>query len=123
MLAAERQIQALATGIADVAEVAAVGSGRDKLDIVAVEGVEDVGTPGQALGGRASQAQLYGARDHLLQVGVAGKVVGQPARRRRIGAAELDHGRPARLVVVGARVSAAVGVSVKPSAGFRRLKV
>src|ERR1700691_5008370 len=95
-LTAERQVKALPARIADIIKVPSIGSSRDELDVISVDGMEYVRTPHQALMGKiAPSSHLEGAADHLLQIWTACKSVRQSARRGRVGAAECDDGRRA----------------------------
>src|SRR4029077_3083143 len=79
------------------------GGGRYELYVITVDGAEYIRTPHQALIGQTAPcAQLHRTRDDLLQIRIAGEVIGQAAGYCRVGAAEFDHRRrAARLIVVG----------------------
>ena len=71
------------------------------------------------VGGRAARAYLGRARDHLLEVRVARKIIGKPAGRGRIRAAELNHGRRAAcLVVIGVEGERIRRCQGKPQGGI-----
>src|SRR4029077_20908970 len=68
---AHREVQALPAGTADVVKVAGIGRRGDELEVVAIEGAKNVGTPVQApLGEIAAQAYLECLRNHLFQIRV-----------------------------------------------------
>src|SRR6202023_1452974 len=75
--AAQRQIKSLPARTANVGEIALVGGGRDKLDVIPIDGMEQICAPHQPLIGQTTPyARLEGSRDHLVQARVACEGVG-----------------------------------------------
>ncbi len=98
---AQHQLDALAPGAADVAEVAGVDrvAGADELDIVVGQRAIRGGAPAPARL-LAARTDLHGARQHLLQRRIGQEAVRQLAGRQRVGAGELDGRRRAHAFVV-----------------------